>query len=159
MIRAISIGVAVIFSCSKFLLHKQTQAKGPLCLLMDDDRPLGLATAIAIPLLNKLASKIGVAYMPALVFLIVIIVALSLLVHTTTVLSKHQEIIKILVQENAYMNKEIKDLKAKVEQQERQVFWRNERELNYEHCERWTYFAEYGFIGIGTVSMESGIGP
>ncbi|MDT2242165.1 hypothetical protein P7H22_20045 [Paenibacillus larvae] len=39
-----------------------------------------------------------------------IIVALSLLVHTTTVLSKHQEIIKILVQENAYMNKEIKDL-------------------------------------------------
>ncbi|MDT2294305.1 hypothetical protein P7H15_17845 [Paenibacillus larvae] len=31
-----------------------------------------LAT-IAIPLLNKLASKIGVAYMPALVFLIVII--------------------------------------------------------------------------------------
>ncbi|MDT2274145.1 DUF2304 family protein [Paenibacillus larvae] len=54
---------------------------------------LGLATAIAIPLLNKLASKIGVAYMPALVFLIVT-VALSLLVHTTTVLSKHQEIIK-----------------------------------------------------------------
>ncbi|MDT2255138.1 DUF2304 domain-containing protein [Paenibacillus larvae] len=72
-------------------------------------------------MLNKLASKIGVAYMPALVFLNVIIVALSLLVHTTTVLSKHQEIIKILVQENAYMNKEIKDLKAKVEQQERQV--------------------------------------
>ncbi|MDT2236274.1 DUF2304 domain-containing protein [Paenibacillus larvae] len=75
---------------------------------------MGLAGTIAIPLLNKLASKIGVAYMPALVFLIVIIVALSLLVHTTTVLSKHQEIIKILVQENAYMNKEIKDLKAKV---------------------------------------------
>ncbi|MDT2246959.1 hypothetical protein P7H16_08435 [Paenibacillus larvae] len=95
--------------------------------------------------------------MPALVFLIVIIVA-SLLVHTMTVLSKHQEIIKILVQENAYMNKEIGRRKAKVEQQN-DKFWRNERELNYEHCERWTYFAEYGFIGIGTVSMESGIGP
>ncbi|MDT2246958.1 hypothetical protein P7H16_08430 [Paenibacillus larvae] len=55
MIRANSIGVAVIFLLQP-LLHKQTQAKGPLCLLMDDDRPLGLATAIAIPLLNKLVS-------------------------------------------------------------------------------------------------------
>ncbi|MDT2193035.1 DUF2304 domain-containing protein [Paenibacillus larvae] len=97
--------------------------------------------------------------MPALVFLIVIIVALSLLVHTTTVLSKHQEIIKILVQENAYMNKEIKDLRLGRTTGTTSNFWRNERELNYEHCERWTYFAEYGFIGIGTVSMESGIGP
>ncbi|MDT2260686.1 DUF2304 domain-containing protein [Paenibacillus larvae] len=85
------------FSAPNFLLHKQTQAKGPLCLLMDDDRPLGPCHGYCDPLLNKLASKIGVAYMPALVFLIVIIVALSLLVHTTTVLSKHQEIIKILV--------------------------------------------------------------
>ncbi|MDT2258649.1 hypothetical protein P7H06_02385 [Paenibacillus larvae] len=54
------------FSAPNFLLHKQTQAKGPLhAFLWMMIGLLGLATAIAIPLLNKLASKIGVAYMPA----------------------------------------------------------------------------------------------
>lgn len=127
MIRAISIGVAVIFLLQIFYYTSKHRLRDRYAFLWMMIGLLGLTTAIAIPLLNKLASKIGVAYMPALVFLIVIIVALSLLVHTTTVLSKHQEIIKILVQENAYMNKEIKDLKAKVEQQERKVISTNRK--------------------------------
>ncbi|MDT2303222.1 DUF2304 domain-containing protein [Paenibacillus larvae] len=92
------------FFCSKFYYTSKHRLRDRYAFLWMMIGLLGLATAIAIPLLNKLASKIGVPYMPALVFLIVIIVALSLLVHTT-VLSKHSEIIKILVQENAYMNK------------------------------------------------------
>ena len=117
MIQAISIGVAIIFLLQIFYYTSKHRLRDRYAFLWMMIGLLGLATAIAIPLLNKLATYIGIAYMPALVFLIVIILALSLLVHTTTVLSKHQEIIKILVQEHAYMNKEIKELKAKLEQQ------------------------------------------
>ncbi|MDT2236689.1 hypothetical protein P7H19_10805 [Paenibacillus larvae] len=60
MIRAISIGVAVIFLLQIFY-YKQTQAKGPLCLLMDDDRPLGPMPQLLRSRANKLASKISVA--------------------------------------------------------------------------------------------------
>ncbi|MDT2284860.1 DUF2304 domain-containing protein [Paenibacillus larvae] len=122
MIRAISIGVAVIFLLQIFYYTSKHRLRDRYAFLWMMIGLWALPRLLRSLCFTNWFPRSAWPICPQFVFLIVIIVALSLLVHTTTVLSKHQEIIKILVQENAYMNKEIKDLKAKVEQQERQHF-------------------------------------
>ncbi|MDT2262737.1 DUF2304 family protein [Paenibacillus larvae] len=59
MIRAISIGVAVIFLLQIFYYTSKHRLRDRYAFLWMMIGLLGLATAIAIPLLNKLASKIA----------------------------------------------------------------------------------------------------
>lgn len=72
----------------------------------------GILTALGIPLLNRLAVAVGVAYMPALVFLAAVIAALSILMRQAAELSAHQDKLQTVLQELACMQKEIDDLKA-----------------------------------------------
>ncbi len=70
-----------------------------------------LVVAFSLPFLNRLAVAIGVSYMPSLIFLIAFFVVLSLLMYHTIAFSRQQSKLIDLVQEVAYLSKEIEDLK------------------------------------------------
>lgn len=70
-----------------------------------------LFVAFGLPYLNNLAVAIGVSYMPSLIFLIGFFVVLSLLMYHTMVFSRQQSKLINLVQEVAYLSKELEDLK------------------------------------------------
>jgi hypothetical protein len=70
-----------------------------------------LFVAFGLPYLNSLAVAIGVSYMPSLIFLIGFFVVLSLLMYHTMVFSRQQSKLINLVQEVAYLSKELEDLK------------------------------------------------
>ncbi|MBT2661770.1 DUF2304 domain-containing protein [Bacillus sp. ISL-45] len=70
-----------------------------------------LVVAFSLPSLNRLAVAIGVSYMPSLIFLIAFFVVLSLLMYHTIAFSRQQSKLIDLVQEVAYLSKEIEDLK------------------------------------------------
>lgn len=80
----------------------------------------GLAAALFLPGLNKLAQELGVTYMPSLVFMVAFLVVLSLLMYHTIILSKQQEKLKNLAQEFAYLSKEIREMKKEAERKENQ---------------------------------------
>ena len=71
---------------------------------------IGLGMAIALPYLNSLANSIGVAYMPSLIFLLAFLLILSLLIYHTALLSKQERRVRILVQEVAFLQRQIKHL-------------------------------------------------
>ena len=74
---------------------------------------IGLVIAFTIPLINKIAGYLGVSYMPTLVFLIAFLVVLTIQLYQITILSDYQEKTKDIIQEIAYLRKEIKDGKQK----------------------------------------------
>ncbi|WP_219838660.1 DUF2304 domain-containing protein [Paenibacillus sp. R14(2021)] len=79
----------------------------------------GVLAAVCIPLLNRFALWIGIAYMPTFVFLITIIFILALLVRQTMSLSKQSDKIKTLTQEFAVMEKQLLELRQAAEGRER----------------------------------------
>lgn len=64
-------------------------------------------------LLDKTAALFGVAYAPALLFMVAMFFGFVLMVHFSVVISSMAEKIKILAQEVAILKKEIQDLKKK----------------------------------------------
>lgn len=68
-----------------------------------------LIIAILIPLLNHIASLLGISYMPTLIFLLAFIFILNILMYQNTLLSKQQDKLKSLVQEVAFLKKELRD--------------------------------------------------
>jgi len=70
----------------------------------------GVIVAFGLTYLNKLAFKIGISYMPTLIFMLTFFLVLSLLVYHTIVISRQERHIKYLVQEIAYLSKQMDDL-------------------------------------------------
>ncbi|AGT33493.1 hypothetical protein M493_16395 [Geobacillus genomosp. 3] len=68
---------------------------------------LGLLGAFSLAPLNRLASMLGISYMPALIFAIAFIVVLNVLLYQSIVLSEQGETIKRLVQEIALLKHEL----------------------------------------------------
>jgi hypothetical protein len=79
---------------------------------------IGLFIAISLEPLNKVATALGVSYMPTLIFTIAFLVVLNVLIYQSITLSDHQEKIKTLVQEIAYMKHELKNDQRKEEKDE-----------------------------------------
>ncbi|QHW33269.1 DUF2304 domain-containing protein [Paenibacillus rhizovicinus] len=78
----------------------------------------GVLAAACIPLLNRFAVWLGIAYMPTFVFLVTIIFILALLVRQTISLSKQSDRIKTLTQEFAVMEKSLLELHQTVKGRE-----------------------------------------
>jgi len=70
----------------------------------------GVIVAFGLPYLNQLAAKLGISYMPSLIFMVTFFLVLTLLLYQTIIISKHEKHIKYLVQEVAYLGKEIEDI-------------------------------------------------
>jgi hypothetical protein len=79
---------------------------------------IGIFIAICLDLLNKIAAILGVSYMPTLIFTIAFLVVLNILIYQSVTLSDHQEKIKTLVQEIAYIKHELEDRQHKGEKDE-----------------------------------------
>lgn len=95
----------VIWLTSKHRLHDQQAFMWMLFAIG------ALVVAFSLPFLNRLAVAIGVSYMPSLIFLLAFFVVLSLLIYHTIGFSRQQSKLIDLVQEVAYLSKEIEDLK------------------------------------------------
>lgn len=70
----------------------------------------GVIVAFGLPYLNEIAAKLGISYMPSLIFMVTFFLVLSLLIYHTIVISRQEKHIKYLVQEIAYLGKEIEDI-------------------------------------------------
>ncbi len=70
----------------------------------------GVIVAFGLPYLNQIAAKLGISYMPSLIFMVTFFLVLTILLFQTIIISKHEKHIKYLVQEVAYLGKEIEDL-------------------------------------------------
>ncbi|WP_088007132.1 DUF2304 domain-containing protein [Indiicoccus explosivorum] len=70
---------------------------------------IGVILAVALPFLNRLALSIGIAYLPSLIFLLAFLVVLFLLIYHTSLLSKQESRLKVLIQEVGYLEKELRD--------------------------------------------------
>lgn len=79
----------------------------------------GVLAAACIPLLNRFAIWLGIAYMPTFVFLVTIIFILALLVRQTISLSKQADRMRTLTQEFAVMEKKLLDLQTALEGRDR----------------------------------------
>ena len=74
----------------------------------------GILVALGLPYLNEIAAKLGISYMPSLIFMVTFLLVLSLLIYHTIIISRHEKHIKYLVQEVAYLGKEIEDIQKSV---------------------------------------------
>ncbi|MVP00881.1 DUF2304 domain-containing protein [Paenibacillus lutrae] len=115
MIQGITIGITVLFLFQILYYTSKNKLKDRHAFTWILIAIAGIITGIGIPLLNRFALWIGVSYMPSLIFLIVIVVMLSMLVHQTIQLSKQQDMIKTLAQEHAYLENEVMLLKQQSE--------------------------------------------
>ena len=70
----------------------------------------GIIIASSLHQLNHLSKILGISYMPTFIFVMAFFVVLSMLIYQTSILSRQQQSIKNLVQELAYLNKEVEDL-------------------------------------------------
>ena len=71
----------------------------------------GLFLSLSLPLLNALSIKIGISYMPSLIFMFAFLVILIILTYQTVLLSRHEKMIKQLVQEIGILDNQLQKTK------------------------------------------------
>lgn len=69
----------------------------------------GVVVAFSLTYLNDMAAILGIAYMPSLIFMLAFLVVLFVLTYQTTLISNHEKVIKVLIQEIAFLDKRIKE--------------------------------------------------
>ncbi|CAM3131052.1 DUF2304 domain-containing protein [Filibacter tadaridae] len=71
----------------------------------------GLFLSLSLPFLNDVSTKIGISYMPSLVFMFAFLVILIVLTYQTVLLSRHEKLIKQLVQEIGFLDNQLQESK------------------------------------------------
>ena len=74
---------------------------------------IGVLTAFILPWFNKLSDELGIVYPPSLIIMVAFLVVLSFLVYHTIVISNQEKKIKTLVQEVAFLQKEMRELQER----------------------------------------------
>jgi|GEM_PF-857696 len=105
VVHAISLLVAGIFLGQILLLTARHRLRDRHAFIWVMIGAAAFAAALGLPALNALSDAIGVAYMPSLVFLGAIYLILTLLMYQTMVLSSHQDGIRTMAQEIAYLRR------------------------------------------------------
>ena len=72
---------------------------------------MGILLSFSLPYLNKLATKLGITYMPSLIFTLAFLVILIILTYQTVLLSRHEKLIKQLVQEIGFLDNQLQESK------------------------------------------------
>lgn len=108
-VQLISIIVSLLFILQVMYFTSKHKLKDQQAFLWLIIAISSLIIALAIPVFNRLATFIGVSYMPSLIFLLAFLIIISIVLYQTTILSNQQEKIKNLVQELAFLKKEIQD--------------------------------------------------
>ncbi len=105
VVHAISLLVAGIFLGQIMLLAGRHRLRDRHAFIWVMIGGAAFAAALGLPALNAISEAIGVAYMPSLVFLGAIYLILTLLMYQTMVLSSHQDGIRTMAQEIAYLRR------------------------------------------------------
>lgn len=72
---------------------------------------VGVMLSFMLPWLNRFAASIGIAYMPSLIYLLAFLIVLALLIYHTHLLSKQEARTRVLVQEVAFLKKEVEEMR------------------------------------------------
>lgn len=110
-VQIISVIIALLFFLQVIYYTSKNKLQDQQAFIWIILATAGLLVAIFMNTLNSLASLLGIAYMPTLIFLAAFLIILNLLIFHTTSISKHQEKIKTLSQELAFLSKEVNELK------------------------------------------------
>ncbi|MDF2935462.1 MAG: hypothetical protein K0Q90_835 [Paenibacillaceae bacterium] len=113
-IQAISIGVALLFFIQVLWAVRRQRFRERQAFVWLMLAAAAVVTAAVIPLLNRAADKLGIAYMPALIFMLAFYVVMSLLMLHAAQSSREEERLKILTQELGLLRKELEDVKGQL---------------------------------------------
>ena len=104
----ISAGVIIVL----FILYlvRKNRLKASYALLWIFLGLLIITVSLSTELLNKTALVLGVYYAPAALFMILMFGIIVILIHYSTIISKQEEKIKMLVQEIGLQNNKIEKL-------------------------------------------------
>ena len=109
-VQIISILFATFFLLEVAFLIKKNKLHDKHAFLWIAFAVVGIIIASSLHQLNHLSKILGISYMPTFIFVMAFFVVLSMLIYQTSILSRQQQSIKNLVQELAYLNKEVEDL-------------------------------------------------
>lgn len=113
-IQAISIGVALLFFVQVLWVVRRQRFRERQAFVWLMLAAAAVLTAAVIPLLNRAAARLGIAYMPALIFMLAFYVVMSLLMLHAAQSSREEERLKILTQELGLLRKELEDVKGQL---------------------------------------------
>jgi len=120
-VQIISIVMAVLFFVQVVWLTSKNKLQDQQAFLWLVLSVAAILIACLLPVLNRLARAVGISYMPSFIFVAAFFVVLTLLMYHTIVLSKQQAKLTKVIQELAYVEKELEDLKhsLRAEKEER----------------------------------------
>ncbi|MFB4167186.1 DUF2304 domain-containing protein [Virgibacillus sp. JSM 102003] len=107
MVQIISLTAAIIFFLQVVFYTSKKKLQDQQAFFWIMIAGGGILIAAFLPLLNNFASLVGISYMPTLVFMFAFLIVVNILIYQTRLLSSHQEKIKTLAQEIAYINHEL----------------------------------------------------
>jgi hypothetical protein len=105
----VAILFAVFFLVEVVVLVKKNKLHDKHAFLWMAFAVVGIVVAGSMQGLNKLSQIVGISYMPSLIFVMAFFVILSLLIYQTSIISRQQQQLKNLIQEMAYIRKDIDD--------------------------------------------------
>jgi hypothetical protein len=117
-IQMLSVMLALLFFILVFGFIKRQRFRERQAFLWIMLAGAGVLTAAAIPVLNRAAEKVGIAYMPTLIFVLAFFAVLTLLMLHSATLSREQERLKLVVQELAVLRQEVEDMRELIGGQE-----------------------------------------
>ncbi len=113
-IQVISIGVALLFFVQVLWVVRRQRFRERQAFVWLMLAASAVVTAAVIPLLNQAAARLGIAYMPALIFMLAFYVVMSLLMLHAAQSSREEERLKVLTQELGLLRKELEDVKSQL---------------------------------------------
>jgi hypothetical protein len=116
-IQILSVALSLLFFIQVFGIVKRQRFRERQAFMWMMLAGAGVLTAVSIPLLNRMAQKLGIAYMPALIFVLAFYAVLMLLMVQAAAVSREEEKLKIVVQELACLRQEVEELKLLLPEQ------------------------------------------
>lgn len=144
-IQMLSVALSLLFFIQVFGIVKRQRFRERQAFMWIMLAGAGVLTAIAIPLLNRMAEELGISYMPALIFVLAFYAVLTLLMVQAAAVSREEEKLKIVVQELACLRQEVEELKLLLPEQ-----------AAYTHREEQGPGAAPGCESLGGVQRDAG---
>lgn len=108
-VQIVAILFAVFFLIEVVMLVKKNKLHDKHAFLWMTFAVVGIVIAGSLHGLDKLSKMVGISYMPSLIFVMAFFVILSLLIYQTSIISRQQQQLKNLIQEMAYIRKDLDD--------------------------------------------------
>lgn len=109
IVQIIALFFAILFFIQVIIFTSKNKLQDKQAFLWIIFGIVAILIALFIPSINRLVHYIGISYMPAFIFMVAFLVILNLLIYQTTVITNQQEKIKNVIQELAFLKKQINE--------------------------------------------------